>query len=180
MVDGKLYIILLIHSKFQTIYRLSIKILHSETWCTMKIFIGSNTCMNKLTSNILTSYCCFTYLITKKTNILLYNCIDMLWYFSMLLTNIARFMRPIWGPAGACRPQVGPMLAPSALLSGDIYMMMLSWHCGPHIMMINSSPPGQNGGHFAEDIFKCIFMVENVRFSIQISLKFVPKGSIDN
>ena len=32
----------------------------------------------------------------------------------------------------------------------------------------------------ADDIFKCIFLNENVRISIQISLKFVPKGSIDN
>ena len=32
----------------------------------------------------------------------------------------------------------------------------------------------------ADDIFKCIFLNENVRISIQISLKFVPKGPIDN
>ena len=32
----------------------------------------------------------------------------------------------------------------------------------------------------ADDIFKCIFLNENVRILIQISLKFVRKGSIDN
>ena len=32
----------------------------------------------------------------------------------------------------------------------------------------------------ADDIFKCIFLNENFRISIQISLKFVPKGPIDN
>ena len=32
----------------------------------------------------------------------------------------------------------------------------------------------------ADDIFKCIFFNENVRISIKISLKFVPKGQIDN
>ena len=32
----------------------------------------------------------------------------------------------------------------------------------------------------ADDIFKCIFFNENVRIFIQISLKFVPKGPIDN
>ena len=37
----------------------------------------------------------------------------------------------------------------------------------------NSSPPGQNGDHFADDIFKCIFMNEKFCISIQISLKFV-------
>ena len=36
----------------------------------------------------------------------------------------------------------------------------------------------QNGRHFADDTFKRIFMNENVRFSINISLKFVHKGLI--
>ena len=40
--------------------------------------------------------------------------------------------------------------------------------------------PRQNGRHFADDIFKCIFLNENVWISIEISLKFVPKGPIDN
>ena len=33
---------------------------------------------------------------------------------------------------------------------------------------------------FADDIFKCIFLNENVWISIKISLKFVPKGPINN
>ena len=37
-----------------------------------------------------------------------------------------------------------------------------------------------NGRHFAYDIFKCIFLNENVLISIKISLKFVPKGQINN
>ena len=45
---------------------------------------------------------------------------------------------------------------------------------------VNSSPPGQNGRHFADNIFSCIFLNENFDISIQISLKFVPKGSINN
>ena len=32
----------------------------------------------------------------------------------------------------------------------------------------------------ADDIFKRIFLNENVRILIKISLKFVPKGPIDN
>ena len=32
----------------------------------------------------------------------------------------------------------------------------------------------------ADDIFKCIFFNENDRISIQISMKFVLKGLIDN
>ena len=40
--------------------------------------------------------------------------------------------------------------------------------------------PRQNGRHFADDIFKCIFLNENVWIPIKISLKFVPKGPINN
>ena len=32
----------------------------------------------------------------------------------------------------------------------------------------------------ADDIFKCIFLNEKVKILIEISLKFVPKGLIDN
>ena len=32
----------------------------------------------------------------------------------------------------------------------------------------------------ADDIFKCIFLNENDRISIQISLKIVPKSPINN
>ena len=45
---------------------------------------------------------------------------------------------------------------------------------------INSSPPGQNSRLFADDIFRCIFVNEKFCISIRISLKFVPKGPIDN
>ena len=37
-------------------------------------------------------------------------------------TKIARFMGPTWGPSGADRTQVGPMLAPWTLLSGYILL----------------------------------------------------------
>ena len=37
-----------------------------------------------------------------------------------------------------------------------------------------------NGLHFPDDIFKCIFLNENVLISIKISHKFVPKGQINN
>ena len=45
---------------------------------------------------------------------------------------------------------------------------------------INSSPPGQNGRHFADYICNCIFLIENVWISFKISLKFVPNVRIDN
>ena len=40
--------------------------------------------------------------------------------------------------------------------------------------------PRQNGRHFPDDIFKWIFLNENVWILIEISLKFVPKGQINN
>ena len=45
---------------------------------------------------------------------------------------------------------------------------------------LNSSPPGQNGGHFADYIFWCFFLNENVRNWIQFWPQFVLNGPIDN
>ena len=44
----------------------------------------------------------------------------------------------------------------------------------------NTLRPRQNRRRFADDTFKRIFLNENVRISIKISLKFVPKGPINN
>ena len=41
-------------------------------------------------------------------------------------------------------------------------------------------PLDKNGRHFPDDILKCIFMNEKNGILIQISLKFVPKGPINN
>ena len=45
---------------------------------------------------------------------------------------------------------------------------------------LNSLRPRQDGRHFPDDVFKCIFLNENVWISFKISLKFVPKGPINN
>ena len=45
---------------------------------------------------------------------------------------------------------------------------------------VNTLRLRQNGCHFPDDIFKCIFLNENVWIPIKISLKFVPKGTINN
>ena len=49
-----------------------------------------------------------------------------------------------------------------------------------YLFWINTLRPSQNGIHFPDDILKCIFVNENVWISIKISLKFVPKGPINN
>ena len=48
------------------------------------------------------------------------------------------------------------------------------------LLKVNSSPCGQIVYHFADDIFKCILIAEKFCIAIQISLKFVPTGRIDN
>ena len=45
---------------------------------------------------------------------------------------------------------------------------------------VNTLRPRRNEQYFADDIFKGIFFNENVRISIEISLKFVPEGPINN
>ena len=44
----------------------------------------------------------------------------------------------------------------------------------------NTLRPRKNGRYFADDTFKLIFFNENVAISIKISLKFIPKGPINN
>ena len=48
------------------------------------------------------------------------------------------------------------------------------------VWLYNTLRPRQNGQHFADDIFKCIFFFENVWILIKILLKFVPKVRINN
>ena len=45
---------------------------------------------------------------------------------------------------------------------------------------VNTLRPRQNGRLFVDDIFKCIFLNENVWIPVKLSLKFVPKGPINN
>ena len=49
-----------------------------------------------------------------------------------------------------------------------------------HHQSLNTLRPRQNGRHFADDVFKCIFLDENVWILLKISLRFVPKGPINN
>ena len=45
---------------------------------------------------------------------------------------------------------------------------------------LNSLRATQNGIHFPDDTFKCIFLKENLWILIEIPLKFIPKGPINN
>ena len=46
--------------------------------------------------------------------------------------------------------------------------------------MLNTFRPRQNGRQFADDSFKRILLNENIRIAMKISLKFIPKGPINN
>ena len=48
------------------------------------------------------------------------------------------------------------------------------------IYLINTLRPRHYGRHFPDDIFKWIFVNENAWISINISLKFVPRGPISH
>ena len=50
----------------------------------------------------------------------------------------------------------------------------------PKGQYLNTLMPRQNGRHFADDIFKWIFLNENVWVLNEISLKYVPYGLINN
>ena len=62
----------------------------------------------------------------------------------------------------------------------DVIVLWFStMRCG-NITWINTLKPRQNGRHFADDPFECIFFNGNAWISIGISLKFVLKGTNNN
>ena len=58
-----------------------------------------------------------------------------------------------------------------------IHIHMCTWL---PIMSLYTLRPKRNRRHFADDIFKCILLNETPLISIKISLKFIPKGPINN
>ena len=52
-----------------------------------------------------------------------------------VITQISKFMGPIWSPPGSCRPLMGPMLAPWTLLSGYRIRKHRSATC-PHMPLL--------------------------------------------
>ena len=70
-------------------------------------------------------------------------------------------------------------------LEGPIYpphdnMYMVKYSSFVNRSVFNTLRPRENGRHFADDIFKCIFLNEYAWNSLRISLKFVPKVQINN
>ena len=46
--------------------------------------------------------------------------------------------------------------------------------------IVNTFWQRKNGHHFPDDIFQSIYLNENIWILIKISLKFVPRGPINN
>ena len=58
--------------------------------------------------------------------------------------------------------------------------ILMNYNFHPNVLFLHTLRQIQDGRRFADDTFKCIFLNENVRISIKISLKFVPKDPINN
>ena len=64
---------------------------------------------------------------------------------------------------------------------GNIGFHIAPHSCPPIISWgVNTLRPSRNKQHFADNIFRRIFFNKNVCISIEISLRFVPKGQINN
>ena len=68
----------------------------------------------------------------------------------------------------------------SLMVTEVIMAQSCNCHPEPEAQPFDTLRPRQNGRHFADDVFKCIFLNENVRILLKSSLEFVPKGTINN
>ena len=93
-----------------------------------------------------------------------------LWNNLRGLTTSEHIYQLVW-TAWCCRSSVWDYKMGKVCVS-----LQLCWVLSP----FNTLRPRQNGRHFADDIFKCILLNENVLLPIKISLKFVPKCPINN
>ena len=102
-------------------------------------------------------------------------------------------MGPIWGRQDPGGPHVGPMnfviwvdipktfcIIIHEILLDDCITSASEVVRLTGLILINTLRPKQNSRHFLDDIFKCIFLNENVWMSFELSLKFDPKGQINN
>ena len=62
----------------------------------------------------------------------------------------------------------------------DFLSCKIVYVCNMGCIKVDTLRPKQNGRHFADYIFKCIFLNDNFWILARISLKYVPYGLIDN
>ena len=61
-----------------------------------------------------------------------------------------------------------------------MFKSMTDLHFLQKLHLLNTLRPRQNGCRFADDIFECIFLNENVWISLNISLKYILKVPFNN
>ena len=75
----------------------------------------------------------------------------------------------------------GQTCSQDVALSSDTSFFVIKYReLMPGNTTLNTLRPRQNGRRFADDTLNRIFVNENVRISIEFSLKFVPKGPMNN
>ena len=91
-----------------------------------------------------------------------------------LTGGLAQILGPLWATSLIPKPYNNstPVYLLMGVLAGLMILALVS-------NMITTWPK-QNGRHFADNSFRCILLVGNHLILIQISLRFVPKGTIDN
>ena len=110
--------------------------------------------------------------ICEKNYRIIMHCTVLHWYFIIWLFPIQAQQYPVF-----CSKYRIHFLH-HRQYNGKVRRRNWYWESGSGI--INTLRPRQNGRHFADDNFKYIFLNENVSISTNISLKFVPKGPINN
>ena len=89
----------------------------------------------------------------KHSGVLLHFMLSQCIFLSVCITKsllMARFLGPTWGPSGADRTQVGPMLAPWTLLSGQLPLIM----SGPHPALCH-----QRNLLLSDEMYICILVL---------------------
>ena len=80
---------------------------------------------------------------------------------------------------GPCRWYVS-IGSGDGISSTNVRQVIITPYDIPRGQWVNTLRPRQDGRHFPDDIFKCIFFNENVWILIKISLKFNSKGPVIN
>ena len=88
--------------------------------------------------------------------------------------------RPQWVNIGSCNGFILPRTRPLAVHMYQYRPKTVIPYCIIIPQWFNSLRPRRNRRHFADDVFKCNLLNENVWIPIKLSLKFVPKGPINN